>query len=250
MAFNVKVTIQETLVELCRGISTGANRIVARWEPARKQRERKRLAEQLKGQSRIHVGCGEIFVPGWLNIGLLPSDRFPYAEMVRAQNGALALSFDVSDLLPIENDSLHYIYASHFIEHLKLETGITFLKRCYKMLNADGVLRLTFPDMELWVNKYYENDAAFFEGYKSIYLTPKRARHAQTKGQIFMSQVHGFGHRWNYDFDSMRNILEKIGFSHITRKGVWESELPDIDRLEPKEAGRIMETAYVEAHKV
>jgi len=72
---------------------------------------------------------------------------------------------------------------------------------------------------------------------------------AKTKGEIFMSQVHGWEHKWNYDFESMKHVLEKVGFSQTTKKKAFESSIPDIKEIEPYREIRIFETAYVEAIK-
>jgi len=71
----------------------------------------------------------------------------------------------------------------------------------------------------------------------------------ETKGEILMSQVHNWGHKWNYDFDSIKHILELAGFKNIQRMKVRESKLSDIKLLESVSPRRTMETCYVEAKK-
>lgn len=204
------------------------------------------LASRLKGVDKINIGCGDRFVEGWLNIGLFPEAHIPYGSVVRKDNGALVLNFDMNRRLPISKNTVRYVYASHFIEHLSFENGRVFLEGCYKMMKKGGIIRLAFPDMELWIRKYSENDREFFDKYRSIFL---RDKPVSTKGEVFMSQVHGFGHKWNYDFEAMKNTLEKVGFSSIMRKVPFDSLIPEIRSLEPAEEGRVLETAYVEGQK-
>ena len=65
-----------------------------------------------------------------------------------------------------------------------------------------------------------------------------------------MAQCHGFGHKWNYDFESLKDIMEKAGFSKITKKAPLDSLMPEINELEPVNEGRVLETLYVEGQKV
>jgi predicted SAM-dependent methyltransferase len=207
--------------------------------------KKRALIEKLKGTTKLNVGCGDDLISGWLNIGL--SRDAAYGK-ITIKNEALVLNFDMTRELPIPENSVKYVYASHFIEHLTFQDGIAILQRCYKVMKKDGVIRLTFPDMELWINNYYENDLKFFERYRSLSLPGEKAV-AVTKGEIFMSQVHGWGHKWAYDFESMRHILEKAGFTQIGRKKVFESLIPEIKDIEPGPEGRLLETGYVEAVK-
>lgn len=203
------------------------------------------MVKKLKGIDRINIGCGKDFIKGWLNIGLFLHVEIPYGYIIK-QDGAFILNFDVTKRLPIARNTIKYLYASHFIEHLAFEDGIIFLKRCYMMMKKNGIIRLTFPDMELWIKQYYENNIDFFNKYKSFYFP---TRDVKTKGEIFMSQVHGSGHKWNYDFESMKDIMKRTGFSNIAKKQAFNSLIPEIRKIEPTEEGRLLETVYVEGKK-
>ncbi len=65
-----------------------------------------------------------------------------------------------------------------------------------------------------------------------------------------MSHLYTFGHKWGYDFESMKEKLQQLGFSHITKENPFDSLIPQIEELEPKTKGRLLETSYVEAKKV
>lgn len=209
--------------------------------------DKEKLELELKDVDKLNVGCGNDLLKGWLNIGLFSEERIHYGA-TKVEDGALVLNFDMTEKLPISENSIKYVYASHFIEHLKFQDGIKMLERCYKTMKKGGVIRLTFPDMGLWIKNYYENNLEFFEKYKSIFLGGDNSI-AITKGEIFMSQVHNWGHKWNYDFESIKHILEKIGFSQVTKNKAFESLIPGIDKIEPKGEGRLLETCYVEAIK-
>ncbi|MBD3248764.1 hypothetical protein GF336_01850 [Candidatus Woesearchaeota archaeon] len=130
---------------------------------------------------------------------------------------------------------------------MDLNQAINFLKSCYDAMQKGGKIRLPFPDLELWARKYLENDRDFLDTYHKTYLSNKDLK---TRGEIFMSHVHGFGHKFAWDLESVKDILERAGFSNITVKNNRESDLPNIDEIESDRPGRILETKYVEAEKL
>ena len=196
----------------------------------------------------LNIGCGENIVDGWLNIGLFPEKRFPYGKIVLS-NKAFVWNIDLRKDISIKEGSIKYIYASHFIEHLSFQQGMLLLGRCYDCLMDGGVIRLTFPNLEMWVRKYYENDMPFFQTYYTSLKKWLKLPYLKTKGEIFMSLCHGWGHKWLYDFESIKDTLNRAGFTEVTEKRFHESFIPNIKKLELSLDVRKLETCYVEAEK-
>ncbi len=205
---------------------------------------RAQIARSVAGCPRLHVGCGFNFVPGWVNVGLFEESFLGYGCVT--ENNGLVLHLDITKDFPFADGALTEIYASHFIEHFSFTDGLALARTFHAGLAPGGLMRLTFPDLELWVRKYYENDDAFFEKYRALFVNDPRQQ-VRTKGETFMSQLHGWGHRWGYDAESMRHLLELAGFGRIERKAAFDSAIADIRKLESSFEGRLMETCYVEA---
>lgn len=210
------------------------------------QAVRARIKTQIGDCSRLHVGCGFRFASGWVNVGLFEESFLPYGEV--CERHGLVFHLDVTKDFPFDEGSLTAIYASHFIEHFAFDEGLAMVRTMRTALAPGGVLRLTFPDLELWVRKYAENDTAFFEKYRSLFLDNPRS-HARTKGEVFMSQLHGWDHRWGYDYESMAHLLCLAGFTDVRRAALFDSAIPGIDKVESNWEGRTMETCYAEAVK-
>ena len=63
-----------------------------------------------------------------------------------------------------KNNSIEYIYTSHFLEHLKYPKDVkAFLERCYRLLKAGGVIRIAVPDIEIIIDAYIKDDKDFFK---------------------------------------------------------------------------------------
>lgn len=198
-----------------------------------------------KGIDRIHVGCGNVLLKGWLNV--LYEKRQVYGRL-QQDNGALRLNYNLLNPWPIESNSIHFIAGSHFIEHLDLNDGLRFLGEAFRVLRAGGVIRLSCPDLEIYANHYVKRDKTFFE-HKLIreWCTFQKA---ETPGEIFIAKAYDSGgsHKWFYDFDSLRHILELSGFRQIRRCGRLEGAVPELELIELPD--RELETIYAEAVKL
>lgn len=230
-----KAKLQGVWNQLCSLISLRYTRFNARL--LQKQITDKRIV-------RLHVGCGSVLLNGWLNI--LYEKRQVYGRL-QQDNGALRLNYNLLKFWPIENNSIAFIAGSHFIEHLDLNDGLQFLKEAFRVLRPGGTIRLSCPDLEIYANNYVNRDKAFFD-HKLIreWCTFKRA---ETPGEIFIAKAYDSGgsHKWFYDFDSLKHILESAGFALIKKCGRLEGVVPDLETIEPP--GRELETLYVEAVK-
>jgi predicted SAM-dependent methyltransferase len=197
--------------------------------------------------NRLNLGCGHIFYKNWMNIGLFEKDEFPYGQIIKQDNGLVVYHCNILTDFTFEPNSVDNIYASHFIEHIKLSECIDLLSKCYKALKPNGILRFTFPDLELWINNYYNNNNDFFQKYYNASKEGHNLPLLQTKGEIFMSQLYCWEHKWGYDFSSMKDCMLRAGFHNVYKKKLFDSLIPDIRDIEI--IARDLESCYVEAIK-
>jgi len=205
-----------------------------------------RLRRQLKGCAvdRMHIGCGNVILDGWLNV--LYERRQEYGRLEQRGKGWF-LNYDLLGPWPVEDNSLSFVAGSHMIEHLDLNHGLMLTAQAYKALKSGGTIRLSCPDLETYARRYVAGDKAFFD--QPLIREWCAFTNAQTPGQVFIAKAYDSGgaHKWFYDFESLKNILERAGFTNIRKVGRLEGKTPDLPLLEP--AQRELETVYVEAVK-
>jgi len=201
-----------------------------------------------------HVGCGSILASGFLNIDDSPLGsqydfREHYIYEVNEIPGAFILKYDLSRGLPAHHHSLQKIYHSHFLEHLKRDQGVKFLKDCFHSMSNGGVMRFAIPDFRLWCSNYIEGKTEFFDWYRNNFL-PADDYHYHTPAQIFTGMLFNHGHQMAYDFDSLKWLLTKIGFKNI-EIGVWGESLhfEQLHLLEETSSHRRNESLIIECHK-
>jgi len=169
---------------------------------------------------KLHVGCGNVKLPGWLNI-----DVEPGADLV----------IDVREGLPFEENSIDFIYNEHFVEHFTYEEGEKVLREFWRCLKKEGVLRIATPDLDFLVqiyNKDFKNQDWFPAGFEFV----------KTKGMAMNMAFRWWGHQYVYNEEELTGQLVKVGFQNIKRCELNKSNYPELSNLETrKESTLILE---------
>ena len=156
---------------------------------------------------RLHIGCGQQSLPGWINID---NQGLPGVDQV----------LDVRRGLPFSGVAT--IYAEHFLEHLALDDGLAFLAECRRVLLADGVLRLSTPNLDWVMLTHYRGPGASPDDAREDCFRINRA-------------FHGWGHQFLYNAMTLESALGAAGFARADRCSYGRSERPELAGLERHE---------------
>jgi predicted SAM-dependent methyltransferase len=89
----------------------------------------------------LNLGCGSRFHKDWVNI-----DFESFSEHVSA--------FNLVNGIPFNSNEFDFVYHSHVLEHFSKESGNSFLKECFRVLNPNGIIRIVVPDLETLITEY------------------------------------------------------------------------------------------------
>jgi len=156
---------------------------------------------------RLHIGCGQQSLPGWINID---NQGLPGVDQV----------LDVRRGLPFSGVAT--IYAEHFLEHLALDDGLAFLAECRRVLLPDGVLRLSTPNLDWVMLTHYRGPGASPDDAREDCFRINRA-------------FHGWGHQFLYNATTLESVLAAAGFARADRCSYGRSERPELAGLERHE---------------
>jgi len=156
---------------------------------------------------RLHIGCGQQSLPGWINID---NQGLPGVDQV----------LDVRRGLPFSGVAT--IYAEHFLEHLALDDGLAFLAECRRVLLPDGVLRLSTPNLDWVMLTHYRGPGASPDDAREDCFRINRA-------------FHGWGHQFLYNAMTLESALGAAGFARADRCSYGKSERPELAGLERHE---------------
>lgn len=211
---------------------------------------------------KINLGCGPSGKSDWINLdwGILAVlHKNQFIEKMLLHFGLFPKGYDVKwpgnlrlrdcrKKLSFDSDSADYIYASHFLEHLKKFEAQQLLKECFRVLKKGGVLRVVVPDLGVILKKYLEKDKDFF--INSLGLAANQNIRAVPLADILMgmfypesyqrkfkgsNKIKAFfirPHLWMYDCESLTDLLKKSGFRTVEKMNFREGRVPDLDVLD------------------
>lgn len=144
---------------------------------------------------KLNVGCGPDIKPvgkGWVNID-------------GNQNEGVNLVIDLANQeLPFPPNTVDHILAQNIIEHISRHKQKKFVTNLYDKLKIGGTITIEMPNLCAIARRYL---SIVIDGDEDTLTTEQAA------GFLFGAQEDDFGcHRWIYDEDSLRKLLEEIGF--------------------------------------
>lgn len=163
---------------------------------------------------RLHLGCGPVSLDGWVNV-----DNQPY--------GGVDVVWDLSLGLPFSG--ARYIFAEHFLEHLSLDQGSSFLERCRAALEDAGTLRLSTPNLDwVWTVSYHPRRAG-------TPATEEADRQSVWECIITNRAFRGWGHQFLYNAQMLEAALERAGFATVRFERYGQSSDPVLQNIEHHE---------------
>ncbi len=154
--------------------------------------------------TRVQVGSGRDVRPDWWNVDLV---RFPGVDEIRDAT------------LPWRHHNLQYVYAEHFIEHLTLHQGLSFMQHAGNALRPGGILRLSTPNLSHVVLQNYQLHGASLD-------------QRLTDSIVMNTCFHGYGHQFLYSGEFMRFVLENMGFAPVREYDFGKSDDANLGGLE------------------
>lgn len=132
------------MVEACRNgwANYEARAVERKWSGFRKS-----LPANPNGAVMLHIGCGEINAPGFINI-----DARPQAHVHIVTSNLFKLKMMPANVADM-------IYMSHVLEHVSHRAIVTTLKEMHRILKPGGVLRVSVPDFDKIIEIYRMNES-------------------------------------------------------------------------------------------
>lgn len=90
---------------------------------------------------RLHLGCGAINHPGFINVDGISRPHVHYIQ-------------SVVDLSNVADGSVDFIYTSHVLEHFPHECTTKVLMEWYRVLKPGGSLCISVPDFDKIIAMY------------------------------------------------------------------------------------------------
>jgi predicted SAM-dependent methyltransferase len=217
------------------------------------------MTAEENGVIRVHLGCGLITPPNWVNMDGSWNARLAKHPRIRRALHMLHITeankiqvhwnpnIVIQDLrkpLPFRDCSVRVVYSSHVLEHMYFEDGQRLIRECFRVLEKGGVLRLVVPDLQSIVREYL-GERPFREPANEAERLPpadQLNRRLLMRGQAppsrkVFSRLYSFwadfhSHKWMYDADSLTHHLESAGFIEVRQMDLHHSRISGIEQIE------------------
>jgi predicted SAM-dependent methyltransferase len=188
------------------------------------------LSRKVPAEKQLHFGCGSDYKNGFINLDM---------------NKSADYYFDARNKLPFGDETIEYIYSSHFVEHLSNDELMRHFKESFRVLQIGGRYRICIPDFESSIKAYTRRDYERLEMSKTDWplnycFVPE---HLLSYADYLDRSLHEYGtHKIFLDFEKTKNMLIHSGFQGVNINLVTYD--PSIDRKERRNY-----SIYVEALK-
>ncbi len=170
------------------------------------------LSEVLRKQGKtrwLDLGSSSSFNEGFYFADLHPASEAP-EEMRKKYFQLNIIEAGEEQLKPLGKFDL--IRLQHVFEHFAPEDGLKVLEKCALLLNEDGYLLMTVPDLKIFVHRYQSAALQGLRSFKGWAETRIPANAPQSfYFSIFTHSVAHQQHLWCYDEEGIRYQLSQTG---------------------------------------
>jgi len=193
---------------------------------------------------KLHIGCGQYLMEGWLNADIYPSWG--------------AIHLDAGYPFPLPDRQFDDIFSEHMIEHISYAEGRRMLGECYRILKPGGTLRIATPDIHFLcrllepesLEPASDVERQYIAWALETHADPAASRRATTVVNNFMRE---WGHQFIYDPKTLIESFEQAGFTEIYQPETGKSRDGNLMNLENQRGMEpdfyALETFVVEGRK-
>lgn len=179
----------------------------------------------------LHIGCGDKYLDGFLNI-----DANPFRK--------LDMWLNLRNGLPFQADTVNCIYTFHTVEHFYPDELEAILSECHRVLKTGGGMRIVVPNLRTAIQAYTEGRAEWFNDWPRSY----RSLGGRFSNFLFCDGQHRIG----FDAAYLEELLLSAGFSSVNERKPMESEFckPEVLAVCEQESDpSLHRSVYIEAVK-
>lgn len=165
----------------------------------------------------------------WLDIGCggRYDEGFDYLDILDCSSESIDIQkkYNKLDIISITEKELSslgrydFVRLQHTLEHFSVEDGFRCLLNCAKILNEDGIILITVPDLRVFIKRYLDNS---FQQHDDLFKHWALQRIPADSPSsfyfsIFTHSIETEAHKWCYDKEGLLYLLEKSAlFEDIT----------------------------------
>lgn len=163
------------------------------------------------------------------------ANNYSLDELINKIKKSNIIHHDLNYGLPFSDDSVPYVFTSHFLEHLYYEDAEKFLKESYRILAPGGAIRICIPSLDEEVNEIKQALQKYESGNVESIQKYVTVRDNQYKDPFF-------SHKYMYNFYELNKILSGVGFTNVKECSFGQSSIPNFLNMDTRQ-GLIVEAS-------
>jgi predicted SAM-dependent methyltransferase len=125
--------------------------------------------------------------------------------------------------LPVQPETIQFIFNEHFLEHITQDQARALLTECYRVLVLNGTLRINTPDLKKLIEEYQAERTSEWINVGWCPSTPCR---------LMNEGMRLWQHKFLYDVAELENLLKECGFRKLRPMAWRESRHSEFKNLE------------------
>lgn len=173
------------------------------------------------GVKKLNLGAGNLAIDGWLNAD------------IRSKNFGV-IFLDAGKRFPFKDCSFDYILSEHTVEHLSSGEMEHMLFECRRVLKPAGGIRITTPDLGKMVGLYNGGEPEReYSRWVSEFSSGNFSSVSCDPSVFAINNVfYNWGHKFIYDFETLKRCLVNSGFVDVKRCRYGESSEEAFNNVE------------------
>jgi predicted SAM-dependent methyltransferase len=173
-----------------------------------------------------------------LDVGCGPNTRPENINLDYSWHPGIDICCDITRGLLLPDRYVRGIFTEHCLEHIPLAATKRLLSEFFRVLQPGGSVRIVVPDLDIYVE-------SLRTGTPAPYADLDRVDGIYTPAMSLNRIMYDHGHRFIYDFTTLKALLDAAGFSDV-RKCAFGRGATSMLFDSPS---RAPESLYVEAGK-
>ena len=169
---------------------------------------------------KLQIGTGHNTLDGWLN-----------TDVVIRASGVIIL--DAKKRFRFGDQVFDFILTEHQIEQLTHSEARFMLSECFRVLRPGGKIRIGTPSLETLIGLYTDNktpiQAEYIDWITDNFITGASERKDVA---VINHAINGFGHKFIYDFETLKTSLHAAGFGDIVRCEIGASDSTELSGVD------------------
>ena len=175
----------------------------------------------------LYVGCGAHKLKGFIHADI---SVYKLSKIADPSEKKIDIICDITKKIPLPNNSMKLIFSRDTLEHLTWKELINHFIECNRILEDEGLIRMSLPNIDKMIERYQKKDEDLDYAIKnsevSTLISP-----IENHTDLFINRVLYHDHFYLHNIDTMKRALEKCGFEDVRSVNPGETKIKELEKI-------------------